>query len=202
MQPPHYCCTSDDFDALQVDVRETTVLNTPQLIPSLLSTSRVCTFIFIHQRHVNHSSARCSLNVSVAVSLLKTRSARETDVPPELRRHVLSFLVASPNTPDRNGNTALLAACENRGTPAVLELLASHGADTACTNYLGETALHVACRRGNAELAQYILDRESSARAAAHSVPPPRLPRARPTPGVDGRERFGTLMWECTRPWP
>lgn len=52
----------------------------------------------------------------------------------------------------------------------MLDLLAAHGADAACTNNLGETALHVACRRGNAELAQYILDRESSARASAASA--------------------------------
>lgn len=101
-----------------------------------------------------------------------------------MRRHVLSFLVASPNTPDRNGNTALLAACENRGTPAVLELLASHGADAACTNHLGETALHVACRRGNAELAQYILDREGSARAEARSD-------AAPEPSVSATDARG-----------
>lgn len=103
----------------------------------------------------------------------KIVSRQNTDVPPDLRRHVLSFLVASPNTPDQNGNTALLAACENRGTPAVLDLLAAYGADTACTNNHGETALHVACRRGNAELAKYILDRESSARASAASAAAP-----------------------------
>lgn len=152
-------------------LRETAVSTTPHLSSPLVSTTSVCIFTDVHQRQLTHSFFLSLLAqwIRRRATAQKHRSARETDVPPDLRRHVLSFLVASPNTPDRNGNTALLAACENRGTPAVLELLASHGADATCTNHLGETALHVACRRGNAELAQYILDRESSARAAACS---------------------------------
>lgn len=84
-----------------------------------------------------------------------------TEVPPDLRRHVLSFLVAAPNTPDSTGNTPLFAACEHRGTIAVLDLLAAHGADFSRTNTSGETALHVACRRGNAGLASYLIGRET-----------------------------------------
>lgn len=80
-----------------------------------------------------------------------------TEVPSDLRQHVLSFLVAAPDTPDSSGNTPLLAACEHRGTTAVLELLVAHGADFYHKNKGGETALHVACRRGNADIAQYLL---------------------------------------------
>lgn len=87
---------------------------------------------------------------------------RATDVPPELTRHVLSFLAASPDAADSSGNTALLSACEHRGTAAVLDLLAAHGADFARRNKGGETALHVACRRGNAAVAKYLLERETS----------------------------------------
>lgn len=83
-----------------------------------------------------------------------------TDVLPDLRRHILSFLVASPDTPDSSGNTALLSACEHRGTAAVLGLLATHGADFTRRNKGGETALHVACRRGNAEMAKCLVGRE------------------------------------------
>jgi len=90
-----------------------------------------------------------------------------TAVPSDLRRHVLSFLVAAPDTPDLNGNTALFSACEHRGTPAVLDLLAHHGADFSHINKGGETALHVACRRGNSEMAQYLLGRENLSTSAA-----------------------------------
>lgn len=96
-----------------------------------------------------------------------------TDLPPDLRRHALSFLVASPDAADSSGNTALLSACEHRGTAAVLDLLAVHGADFNHRNKGGETALHVACRRGNAEMAQYLLERQPlflPARSAALAV--------------------------------
>lgn len=75
---------------------------------------------------------------------------------------MLSFLVAAPDTPDLVGNSPLLAACEHRGTPEVLKLLAAYGADFSNTNHFGETALHVACRRGNAALAKYLLEIETS----------------------------------------
>lgn len=68
--------------------------------------------------------------------------------------------MASPDAADSSGNTALLSACEHRGTAAVLDLLAAHGADFAHRNKGGETALHVACRRGNAEMAKCLLGRE------------------------------------------
>lgn len=93
-----------------------------------------------------------------------------TEVPPDLRRHVLSFLVAAPDTPDSSGNTPLLAACEHRGTTAVLDLLAAHGADFRRTNNGGETALHVACRRGNAEIARYLLGCETLSLSAASAA--------------------------------
>lgn len=80
---------------------------------------------------------------------------------------MLSFLVAAPDTPDSNDNTPLLTACEHRGTAAVLDLLAAHDADFARTNKGGETALHVACRRGNAEIARYLLGRQMSYLSAA-----------------------------------
>lgn len=79
-------------------------------------------------------------------------------VPPDLRCHVRNFLVAAPDSPDRSGNTPLLAACEHRGTPEVLDLLAAHGAHFSCVNFDGETALHVACRRGNITMAQHLLE--------------------------------------------
>lgn len=79
--------------------------------------------------------------------------------------------MASTDSADSSGNTALLSACEHRGTAAVLDLLAAHGADFAHRNKGGETALHVACRRGNAEMAKYLLGREAlflPARSAAN----------------------------------
>lgn len=81
--------------------------------------------------------------------------------------------MAAPDAPDSSGNTPLLAACEHRGTTAVLDLLAAHGADFGRTNKGGETALHVACRRGNAEIARYLLGCEklsSSAASAARGI--------------------------------
>lgn len=83
---------------------------------------------------------------------------------------MLSFLVAAPDASDINGNTALLSACEHRGTAAVLDLLARHGADFSHRNMAGETALHVACRRGNSEIAQYLLAREKAFVSAASDV--------------------------------
>lgn len=77
--------------------------------------------------------------------------------------------MASPDTADSSGNTALLSACEHRGTAAVIDLLAAHGADFAHRNKGGETALHVACRRGNAEMAKYLLGRETIFLSAARS---------------------------------
>lgn len=74
--------------------------------------------------------------------------------------------MAAQGTPDLLGNSPLLTACENRGTPEVVDLLAKHGADFACKNQRGESALHVACRRGNAALAQYLLGCETLSRVS------------------------------------
>lgn len=85
-------------------------------------------------------------------------------MPSDVRQNVLSYLVASPNTRDLMGNSALLAACEHRGSPDVLDLLAAHGADFSFINRCGESALHVACRRGNVALATHLLGRKTVSR--------------------------------------
>lgn len=95
----------------------------------------------------------------------RKRAPNVADIPPELRRHVLSFLVASSEAADHSGNTPLLAACEHRGTPELLDLLVANNADFSHTNRCGETALHVASRRGNVALARYLLGCETLSRA-------------------------------------
>ncbi|CAM9289234.1 unnamed protein product [Choristocarpus tenellus] len=83
-------------------------------------------------------------------------------LPPEIIEEVVSFLVASPNTPDYNDETAVFATCEHRGTPAILGLLKSVGANLESRNHLLETPLHVACRRGRADLVAQLLHWEGA----------------------------------------
>lgn len=72
---------------------------------------------------------------------------------------MLGFLVDSSDTSNlHDGNSPLLDACNHRGTPEILNLLAFHGADFSGTNFLGETALHVMCRRGHANIARHVLE--------------------------------------------
>lgn len=71
---------------------------------------------------------------------------------------------------EHDGNSPLLEACDHRGTPEIVDLLAEHGAEISCTNALGETALHVACRRGNARIVHHLLGMKEKLSRGAPSL--------------------------------
>ncbi|XP_053308682.1 B-cell lymphoma 3 protein [Spea bombifrons] len=74
---------------------------------------------------------------------------------------LVSLLLAhgcSPDIPDRNGQTCILLACENRSINSLQLLLKGRTWNPEATNYQGVTALHIAISTGRRDIALCLLE--------------------------------------------
>lgn len=70
---------------------------------------------------------------------------------------VLLKFGADPNIPDADGDLPIIGSIDNNNVEEI-ELLIKHGTDMSHVNKQGETPLDRACKRGNIELVQRLMD--------------------------------------------
>jgi len=74
---------------------------------------------------------------------------------------VMEFLLSSgvdKNERDAEGNSALMWVVSSDGSEELMEALVDHGANVNLQNFVGETALYLACARGLEDKVEYLLD--------------------------------------------